>query len=95
MTTRLCWTCNTEHDPDEACRQSAAARSARAAGGDLSDLIDDAAPVFAFGDTFMARLDGECPACDGAIRKGEDIRLWPRHGYIHADTECEKIASLS
>lgn len=95
VTTRLCWTCNTEHDPDEACAQSATARSARAAGGNLSDLIDAARrAVREFGPVFTATYESECDACDGAIWPGEAIRADGRGGWIHADTECEKIASL-
>jgi len=55
-------------------------------------MVDDAGPVGGFGPVFTAMYESECPSCDETILPGEDIRAWPGHGYIHADTQCERIA---
>lgn len=87
---RRCWTCNQEHDIDEACRQSARARSVKAAGA-KDDLFDDPGP--AFGPIFCATFESEDGCCGEGIVAGEDIRADGSGGWIHADTTCEKLAS--
>lgn len=89
---RHCWTCGSEHDPDAACKMSGINRSRVAAGG-KPDLFDDAEDAPRFGPIFMATYDGECAACDGLIVAGEDIRADGRGGWIHADDQCERVAS--
>jgi len=58
----------------------------------MRSMVDDAGPVGGFGPVFTAMYESECPSCDETILPGEDIRAWPGHGYIHADTQCERIA---
>lgn len=95
---RRCWTCNTEHDLDEACPRNATVRSVRSAGQPGNtladhtspDLFDDSGPKF--GPVFTATYESECPSCDERILPGEDIRADGQGGYIHADTQCERIA---
>jgi len=92
MTKRRCWTCNTEHDLDEACPNSGIARSRQEATGSMRSMVDDAGPVGGFGPVFAATYESECPSCDERILPGEDIRADGQGGYIHADTQCERIA---
>jgi hypothetical protein len=46
-----------------------------------------------FGPIFMADYHSEDSCCDEGIQPGEDIRADGRGGWIHADDQCEKIAS--
>ena len=97
---RRCWTCNTDHDMDDACPSSMVVRSVRSAGQPGNtladhtspDLFDDPGDAPRFGPIFMATYDGECAACDGLIAAGEDIRADGRGGWIHADDQCERVA---
>ena len=89
---RRCWTCQSEHDPDEACPAGMLARSARAAGVSLSDLVDDARLGREFGPVFMATYESDDDCCGEGIVAGEDIRADGRGGWIHADDNCERMA---
>ena len=88
---RRCWTCNSEHDPDEACPQSMRSRGRQAAGGD--DLFADATERPAFGPVFVAEHESDDACCGEGIVPGEDIRADGHGGWIHADTTCERLAS--
>jgi hypothetical protein len=73
-------------------------RSAGSPGNTIADhtspdLFDDAEDTAQFGPVFTSRFDGECDACDGAIYAGQPIRAWSGVGYIHAERECERLAS--
>lgn len=87
MTTRRCWTCNTEHDLDEACKASPAARARRAAGAK-----DDWTSNDLFGPdprpTMTAQYRGECSAGD-EIEEGDTIRPDGEGGWIHVNCEDE------
>lgn len=89
---RQCWTCNTEHDLDTACKQSPSAVTRRAAGGS-DDLFDDAQDRPRFGPVFMSTYESDDTCCGEGIVAGEDIRADGRGGWIHADAECERLAS--
>lgn len=89
---RTCWTCNSEHDPDAACRQSPMAKARRAAGVP-DDLFDNASSGRGFGSIFMAEYESEDACCGEGIVAGEDIRADGRGGWIHAGTTCERLAS--
>lgn len=97
---RRCWTCNGEHDLDEACSMNQTVRSMRAAGSPgntiydatTPDLFDDPEDAPRFGPVFMAGYECECESCDEGIVAGEDIRADGRGGWIHADTHCERMA---
>lgn len=92
MTPRRCWTCNNDHDLDEACPKSASAVSAKAAGGKATDaLFDDAQKTFTFGRIFMAQHESDDDCCGEGIQPGEDIRADGRGGWIHADDTCERL----
>lgn len=104
MSVRHCWTCNNDHDPDEACRRSVHARPANlvavmkehlpAIGEAVTDfLFDNAAPASKFGPVFMAEFESEDSCCGEGIVPGEDIRADGHGGWIHADTTCERLAS--
>lgn len=71
-----CWTCNAEHDPDDACRRPAPA---------ASDLFDDAEEAPAVGPAFTASFDGEDSCCGAGITAGETIRADGSGGWIHDD----------
>ena len=90
---RRCWTCQSEHDPDEACPAGMAARSARAAGGSLSDLVDDADDDDGprFGPVFIAQYAGDDDCCGGGIGLGDEIRADGQGGWIHASEACERM----
>lgn len=75
---RRCWTCNTEHDLDEPCRESAQARAERAAGGSVGSLFGGAV-------AFPARYDGMCIPCGHEIEQGEMIIMSHEYGYIHEE----------
>jgi len=91
---RRCWTCNSEHDLDQACRKSEAARTRREAGpGDdwsSDDLFDD---VHSFGPVFTASYETDDSCCGNGIEPGELIRADGRGGWIHAENGCEVRAS--
>lgn len=96
---RRCWTCNTEHDLDDPCRMSPAARANRSAGGSgnelgerTADLFDDAEDFPAFGPVFTAEHESEDACCGEGVVPGEDIRADGRGGWIHADDGCERMA---
>lgn len=93
MSTRHCWTCNSEHDLDEACRRFPITLAMKAAGAKDSDLFDNAEPASRFGPTFMAEFESEDSCCGEGIVPGEDIRADGHGGWIHADTTCERLAS--
>jgi hypothetical protein len=77
---RQCWTCNTEHDPDAACPQSSAARSAQAAGGvDPFTSPSEVAP------STIAQYPGECADCGWEIVPGDQIRADQHGDWLHAD----------
>lgn len=84
MTAQMCWTCNTEHDLDEACRQSPAARATRAAGG-RSGLFGAPAEQYP---VIAAQFDSPCSAGDD-IYEGELIRADGDGGWIHVECEDE------
>lgn len=88
---RRCWTCNTEHDLDEACRQSPAAITRRAAGGS-DDLFDDAQDAPSFGPVFTATYDCDDACCGDGIESGQSIRADGQGGWIYADDQCERLA---
>lgn len=71
MSTRRCWTCNADHDIDEACKQSGQARAERAAGGTNSALFGGV-PEDGHA-ALTAKYDGRCPACDDEIHVGDSI----------------------
>lgn len=74
-----CWTCNTDHDLDEACGRPAYTRTAG------EHLFDDAAP-----DprpdlrAFPARYRSECPDCWEDIWPG-DMIVGSDNGYVHVE----------
>jgi len=89
---RRCWTCNTEHNMDEACRQSPAARSRRAAGG-KDDFFDDTpSGNIKLGPVLTAQFESEDSCCGDGIMPGEDIRADGEGGWIHAREDCEGMA---
>lgn len=96
-TVRTCWTCNTEHDLDEACSASHTVRSMRAAGKPGNELADHTTPDLfdtpdngpGFGPVFTAGFDGEDACCGDGIIEGEEIRSDGQGGWIHAIPECE------
>jgi hypothetical protein len=82
---RHCWTCNTDHDPDEACRRSASPGSDR-------DLFDDApaAPQESkLGPVSTATHGGEDDCCGEGIEPGDRIRADGHGGWIHEGCEEE------
>lgn len=97
---RRCWTCQGEHDLDEACPSNSTVRSMRAAGGPgatiydatTPDLFDEPEDVPRFGPIFTATYESDCESCDEGIVAGEDIRADGRGGWIHADDQCERVA---
>lgn len=76
-----CWTCNSEHDLDEACRASMTAHSARAAGGDPFMTPSEAR----FGPVFIASHDGNDVCCGDGIWNGERIRADGEGGFVHEE----------
>jgi hypothetical protein len=88
---RRCWTCNQEHDIDEACRIALVCNSTPG-NRIVDDLIDDA-PSSRLGPVFRATFESEDACCGEGIVPGEDIRADGSGGWIHADTTCEKLAS--
>lgn len=96
MSTRLCWTCNTEHDLDEACRQSHTVRLMKAAGGPGNELADHTTPDLfdspddgpGFGPVFAAGYDSDDACCGDGIEAGQQIRGIDG-GFIHATEQCE------
>lgn len=97
---RRCWTCNFEHDLNEACRASTAVRSVRSAGRPGNELADHTSPDLfdnaedspQLGPVFMATYDCEDACCGEGIVVGEDIRADGSGGWIHADDGCERVA---
>ena len=77
---RQCWTCNSEHDLDEACPGSSANRSAMAAGGSLLFGSEALAPVI------EASFAGPCSDGDW-IEEGDSIRADGDGGWIHVGCE--------
>ena len=88
---RRCWTCQNEHDLDEACSQSSMARARKAAGGG-DDLFDDAQDAPKFGPVFTATYDCDDECCGDGIESGQSIRGY-EGGWIHASKECEGMAT--
>ena len=85
MTKRRCWTCNTEHDLDEACPQSPTARGRRAAGA-----LDDFTATGLFGADpspgMPAQFESECPECGEMIWAGETIKRGSDdNGFVHEE----------
>ncbi|HET8776604.1 MAG TPA: hypothetical protein VFN76_02980, partial [Candidatus Limnocylindria bacterium] len=73
--TRKCWTCNSEHELDEACAQSGTMRTAAATAhaGFTSDLFDAVEPAqypAPKREAFPARYRSECPDCVDEIFPG-------------------------
>lgn len=86
-----CFICNTEHDPDDACRRATRSRAhttARAAGRD-DDLFDEPDDGPKFGPVFTATYDSDDECCGDGIESGQQIRADGAGGYIHASAECE------
>ena len=85
---RRCWTCNTDHDLDEACAKSMRGASVVAAGGRLADDFFDAPnpkpPVI------TAAFDSEDACCGNGIEVGDRIRSDGEGGWVHED--CEDAA---
>lgn len=77
---RRCWTCNTEHDLNEACKASPAARARRAVGAKTQTSVPRPA--------MEARYRGECSAGD-EIEEGDTIRPDGDGGWIHVNCEDE------
>lgn len=82
MMARMCWTCNTEHDLDEACQQFSTARATRAAGM-RSGLFGAPAEQYP---VITAQFDSPCSAGDD-ICEGELIRADGEGGWVHI--KCE------
>lgn len=68
------------------------ARSARAAGGSLSDLIDDADDTPRLGPIIVAQYVGDDDCCGEGIGLGDEIRADGQGGWIHASEACERMA---
>lgn len=98
---RICWTCNNEHDLDEACRASHTVRTMRSAGSPGNELADHTSPDLfdnasdgpKLGPIFVAEHESEDACCGEGIVPGEDIRADGHGGWIHADTTCERLVS--
>jgi hypothetical protein len=60
---------------------------------DFYDAADAPSPRDKFGPIFTATFDTECESCEDPIVPGEDARADGRGGWIHADDQCEKVAS--
>lgn len=61
------------------------------------DPFDEAKPAsrglwYGFGPIFTATYESDCPSCDDPIEPGEDIRADGWGDFIHADTQCERVA---
>ncbi|GIF14805.1 hypothetical protein [Actinoplanes teichomyceticus] len=81
---RRCWTCNTEHDLDEACTTSMRGRTVTAAGGRLADdLTERPGPVI------TARFPGSDACCGEGIEAGDRIRADGHGGWIHEGCDDE------
>lgn len=82
---RRCWTCCTEHDPDDPCKQSPMARAERAAGGNSSSLFGgrDATTRYP---VIIASYDSQCSEGDD-ILPGDEIRADGLGGWIHIGCE--------
>jgi hypothetical protein len=80
---RRCWTCNSDHELDEACAQSMRATSVVAAGGRIADDLFETRerPVF------LASYRTEDSCCGEGIRIGDRIRSDGDGGWIHEDCE--------
>lgn len=80
---RRCWTCNSDHDLDEACAQSMRGRSVTASGSRLADDLFESRrrPVI------TASFRGEDACCGEGIRPGDHIRSDGEGGWIHEDCE--------
>lgn len=90
---RRCWTCNSEHDLDEACaRPFQPGHEGAELDDQTSNLFDSAEEFPQFGPVFMATHDGEDACCGEGIVAGEDIRADGHGGWIHADDGCERMA---
>lgn len=83
--TRRCWTCNSDHDLDEACARSMRGQSVTAAGGRLSeDLFESRKrPVITAG------YASEDACCGEGIQPGDRIRSDGEGGWIHEECEDE------
>ena len=58
-----------------------------------SEFYDEPSPIpMTMGPVFVASYESDCPSCDEPIVPGEDIRADGHGGYIHADTQCERVA---
>jgi hypothetical protein len=80
---RTCWTCLTEHDPDEAC--APAPRIVTAGGGKSVWKMEEG-----FGEPFSAFYSGACTGeCSGPIRRGDLIRRAPDGSLVHDGCEDE------
>lgn len=84
--TRRCWTCNSEHDLDEACATSMRGRTVTTAGGRLADDLTERdtprpGPVFTAG----YATDDAC--CGEGIEPGDSIRTYGEGGWIHEGCE--------
>ena len=86
---RRCWTCNTDHDLDEACARSGTMRTAAATGhaGFTSDLFDAVEPTPRSApkrEAFPARYRSECGECWDEIHPG-DMIVGSDNGYVHEE----------
>lgn len=57
------------------------------------DLFEPAEPATAFGPVFTATYESHCASCYELIVPGEDARADGAGGWIHADDQCERIAT--
>lgn len=84
---------------DAPCPASPTVRSMRAASapGNVADytidLFDDAPEGSRLGPVFAATFESEDACCGEGIEPGEDIRADGQGGWIHADDQCERLAS--
>jgi len=94
---RRCWTCQGEHDLDEACPSNSTVCSMRAAGSPGNEIYDATTPDLfdepddgpRFGPVFTATYDSDDECCGDGIESGQQIRADGAGGYIHASAECE------
>lgn len=76
MLVRRCWTCQQEHDLDEACLNSMRARSKAAASGQ----------------GVYARYHGTCEVCGRGMQAGQRIVAHPSEDGTWIHEECEEDA---
>lgn len=59
----------------------------------MIDFFDEAPRVTRLGPIFTATYETECTSCDDSIVPGDPARADGRGGWIHADDQCEAIAT--